>query len=403
MSKVVIFLIMALAAALVACGSSQDAKVVSNQSMQQSGFEAATDSAVFERRAMAAGAPAPMAEVEMEKAVIVSSGGITGDDSAGGNGQSLQAADRKVISTASISLEVEDVEPTIKRVQAVIDGMGGFVENLSSSGGSRNGEQYANMTLRVPQDRFLAAVEAVEALGVVQSRNLGSEDVSERFIDLEARLKSSLREEQSLLSLLERTNTVSEILTVERELARVRSEVERFQGQLNFLERRVDLATIHLSMFPPQEPGGQPPSASLGIEVSDVGQEVDAIKGLVGSFDGTVDGVFLSLKDGRERADVTVRVFTKDFARTVAFLEESGKVKTKELTEGKAGPDEGEAADLKPNARIQVSFNSKEGNAGRILAVAVAIAGILLAVAFGYLVVRWLRRLFRGRKENAVI
>ena len=98
-----------------------------------------------------------------------------------------------------------------------------------------------------------------------------------------------------------------------------------------------------------------------------------------------------------------MRVFTKDFARTVAFLEESGKVKTKELTEGKAGPDEDEAADLKPKARIQVSFNSKEGAAGRILAVAILIVGIVLAVAFGFLVVRWLRRLVRRRKENAVI
>ncbi len=401
MSKVVIFLIMALAAALVACGSGQEAELLSNQSKAQPGFASSEDAADFASPSFAAGAPAPLAEAAAEKAVRAADGGFTGNES-GGNGQSLQAADRKVISTASISLEVEDVEPTIKRVQAVIEGMGGFVENLSSSGGSRNGEQYANMTLRVPQDRFLAAVEAVEDLGVVQNRNLGSEDVSERFIDLEARLKSSLREEQSLLSLLERTNTVSEILTVERELARVRSEVERFQGQLNFLERRVDLATIHLSMFPPQGPGGQPPSAALGIEVSDVGKEVNAIKGLVGSFDGTVDGVFLSLKDGRERADVTVRVFAKDFDRTVAFLEESGKVKTKELTEGKAGPDD-EAADLKPNARIQVSFNSKEGGAGRILAVAVPIVGILLAAAFGYLVVRWLRRLARRRKENAAI
>ena len=402
MSKVVIFLIMALAVALVACGSGQDTESFSNQSKTQSGFASAEDTAVFASPSFPAGAPEPLAEAAAEKAVRAADGGFAGDES-GGNGQSLQAAERKVISTASISLEVENVEPAIKRVQAVIEGMGGFVENLSSSGGSRNGEQYANMTLRVPQDRFFAAVEAVEDLGVVQSRNLGSEDVSERFIDLEARLKSSLREEQSLLSLLERTNTVSEILTVERELARVRSEVERFQGQLNFLERRVDLATIHLSMFPPQGPGGQPPSAALGIEVSDVGQEVDAIKGLVASFDGTIDGVFLSLKDGKERADVTVRVFTKDFDRTVAFLEESGKVKTKELTEGKAGPDEDEAADLKPNARIQVSFNSKEGGAGRILAVAVLIAGILLVAGFGYLVFRWLRRLVRRRKENAVI
>ena len=85
----------------------------------------------------------------------------------------------------------------------------------------------------------------------MQSKNLGSEDVSEWSIDMQARLKSSLREEESLLSLLGRTSTVSEVLTIERELTRVRSDIERFQGQLNFLERRIDLATITVSLLSP--------------------------------------------------------------------------------------------------------------------------------------------------------
>ena len=88
-------------------------------------------------------------------------------------------------------------------------------------------------------------------VGKVQSKNLGSEDVSERFIDLQARLKSSLREEKSLLSLVGRTRTVSEVLAIERELTRVRSDIERFQGQLNFLERRIDLASITVSLSSP--------------------------------------------------------------------------------------------------------------------------------------------------------
>lgn len=64
-------------------------------------------------------------------------------------------------------------------------------------------------------------------MGAVESRNLGTEDVSAQFIDLEARLKSSLGEEQSLLRLLERASTVGEILTIERELFRVRADIER--------------------------------------------------------------------------------------------------------------------------------------------------------------------------------
>ena len=117
----------------------------------------------------------------------------------------------------------------------------------------------------MPQAQFSSAVEQIELVGKVQSKNLGSEDVSERFIDLQASLKSSLREEESLLSLLGRTSTVSEALTIERELTRVRSDIERFQGQLNFLERRIDLATITVSLASPHRSSGQPPSALRGL------------------------------------------------------------------------------------------------------------------------------------------
>ena len=103
----------------------------------------------------------------------------------------------------------------------------------------------------MPQAQFSSAVEQIELVGKVQSKNLGSEDVSERFIDLQARLKSSLREDESLLSLLDRTSTVIEVLAIERELTRVRLDIERLQGQLNFLERRIDLATITVSLSSP--------------------------------------------------------------------------------------------------------------------------------------------------------
>jgi hypothetical protein len=170
-------------------------------------------------------------------------------------------------------------QTAVNEVRAIAESLGGFVEQLSSSGGSER--QQAHMTIRVPQNQFFTALERIEALGEVQNRNLGSEDVSEQFIDLEARLKSALREEQSLLSLLERAQQVSEILTIERGLSRLRSEIERLQGQLNFLERRVELATITVSLFPPSEEVPQPPSASLLVEDSDVPSSVNEVKNRV--------------------------------------------------------------------------------------------------------------------------
>ena len=173
---------------------------------------------------------------------------------------SLEVTQRKIISNASIAVEVEVVQTAITEVRTIAESLGGFVEHLSSSGSPEH--QRATMTIRVPQDQFLSALERIETLGEVQSQSVGSEDVSEQFIDLEARLKSSLREEQSLLSLLEKTEGVGEILAIERELSRIRSEIERLQGQLNFLERRVDLATIGVTLIPPREESVEPPSAA---------------------------------------------------------------------------------------------------------------------------------------------
>ena len=79
------------------------------------------------------------------------------------------------------------VQPAINEIRAIAEGLGGFVEHLTSSGDSDR--EQATVTIRVPQDQFFLGMERIEALGKVRSRNMGSEDVSAQFIDLEARLK----------------------------------------------------------------------------------------------------------------------------------------------------------------------------------------------------------------------
>ena len=116
--------------------------------------------------------------------------------------------------------------------------------------------------MRVPGDRFLDALDGIERLGKAVGQTLGQRDVTGEAIDLEARLRSERSAEQSLLKLLDRAVSVSDVLTVERELKRVRADIERLQGQLEFIQRSVALATITVSFVLP--PGSVPvaPSAS---------------------------------------------------------------------------------------------------------------------------------------------
>ncbi len=303
----------------------------------------------------------------------------------------LDTTQRQVISQASASIEVEDVPAAVDQVRAIAESLGGFVGQLSSSGGPER--QQSTMTIRVPQLEFFATLERIKSLGKVRSENVGSEDVTEQFIDLEARLQSAQRQEESLLSLLGRAENVNEILTIERELSRVRSDLERYQGQLNFLERRVDLATIVVSLFPPDAEVTQPPSGSLTVEVSDVSGSVAEVKSLVSTVDGALDQVFVSVRNGKERADVTLRVFSRDFAQVLSSIEAQGKVRSKEVQEGKT-PAEGEATPSeKPDARLTVSFAEKESLLmGRLIAIGAPVGGAALLGFLFYLAYRTGRR-----------
>ena len=292
---------------------------------------------------------------------------------------------RQVISQGSMSVEVPDVPTAAARVRAIAEGAGGFVEQLSSFGVGES--QESTLTVRVPQAEFFSVFEQIKALGEVQNENAGSEDVTERFIDLEARLKSAQREELSLLSLLDRAEKISEILIIEQELTRVRTELERLQGQLNFLERRVDLASITVFLTPPQKDNGQAPWGSLTIESSDVGGSVNAIKGVVGQVGGEIDRVFTTTQGGRQRALMTVRVFAEDFGLLVTAVEDQGGLVFKEVQEGQAG----DTGSEEPGARLDITFQEQESSTlGRNLAIfaplgsagLVAVLGVLLYGAY---------------------
>ncbi|MCH8090395.1 MAG: DUF4349 domain-containing protein [Chloroflexi bacterium] len=355
---------------------------------QASGLGGAFDTGESTSAPAAGAVPAP--------AIAPAAPGVTSGSVEGSSASSIEFADRKVISTASLTVEVEDVQGAVAQVRAISESFGGFVEQLSVSGDDER--QQATVTVRVPQDQFLDALDGIEALGKLRNENIGSEDVTERFIDLEARLKSSLREEQSLLSLLERADSVADVLTIERELSRVRSDIERYQGQLNFLERRVALATITVFLHQPDSQASVPPSATLTVEVSDVTETISRVKALVASLEGELDRVFISTRDGVERGEIVLRVLSRDFGKILPSIEGQGEVQSKEVSEGSGDPG---PEDEEPDAPISVTFIEKDGSSsvGLIIAITAPIGGVALAVVLGIgflLAYRYGRRKGRG-------
>ena len=165
---------------------------------------------------------------------------------------------RKIVYRADIDLVVEQFDPLPEQIEAAVKQHGGFVSasNITGSPGQpRNGR----WTVRVPVDRFAEFLAAVRQLGEVRSINSTSDDVTAEYYDIEARIRNKQQEEERLLKLLaEATGKLEEILAVERELSRVRGEIEQAQGRLRMLKDVTELTTVTAERHGNQElcPGG---------------------------------------------------------------------------------------------------------------------------------------------------
>ena len=104
--------------------------------------------------------------------------------------------------------------------------------------------------MRIPVPQFQRFVEETSRLGVSERREIQSDDVTEEYVDLEARLANKQQLEARLLELVaKRTDEIKDVIAVEAELSRVREEIERMQGRLRYLTDRVALTTVEITAY----------------------------------------------------------------------------------------------------------------------------------------------------------
>ena len=195
----------------------------------------------------APGAPPPMAAA----APSAATGGAQKAD------ENAPAVSRKLVKKASLELEVSSTRDALARATRIADAQGGFVatsEQSAAQGDGSREQTSVSLTMRVPADHFVATLEALRKLGTGPgSERVATEDVSEEFIDLEARIKNQRALEAQFLEILTRAAKVEDALHVQREIAGVRTEIDRMEGRRRFLERETALSTITLQ-FTTAEP-----------------------------------------------------------------------------------------------------------------------------------------------------
>jgi hypothetical protein len=169
-------------------------------------------------------------------------------------------AARRIIYEAEINLVVKDVNEVESQIAALLKEHQGYV--AESSIDRTQGEELAGRwRVRIPVEHFDVFLDAVAKLGVAESRRQTAQDVTEEFVDLEAQISNKKKLEERIVELVNnQSGEIKDVIEVERELGRVRGEIEQMEGRLRYLTNRAELTTVSIvarevdDYVPPQAP-----------------------------------------------------------------------------------------------------------------------------------------------------
>jgi hypothetical protein len=156
-----------------------------------------------------------------------------------------------VIRTAEASIEVDSLEPAIRQLNQLATRLGGFVAGSGIESG-KNQLRRSFMELKIPSARFDEGKTGLAPIGKLESLKVDAQDVGEEFVDVNARMENSRRLERRLLDLLAtRTGKLKDVLDVEQSLARVREEIERYEGRIRYLQAHTAMSTLSVTIHEP--------------------------------------------------------------------------------------------------------------------------------------------------------
>jgi hypothetical protein len=169
-----------------------------------------------------------------------------------------------VIRNGQASIQVDSLERAVAQVRLLAGRIGGYVANTAMQTGQGQ-LRSASLEVKIPADRFDDGLGGLGGLGKLESVNVNAEDVGEEFTDVTARMGNARRLEARLIELLAtRTGKLKDVLDVEKELARVREEIERYEGRLRYLRAHAVLSTLTIYVHEPLPVVGRAGSSVIG-------------------------------------------------------------------------------------------------------------------------------------------
>ncbi|MFD2825081.1 DUF4349 domain-containing protein [Leeuwenhoekiella polynyae] len=156
--------------------------------------------------------------------------------------------EQQIIKTGNLRFETQNLSETKSTILKAVEATDGYIQNERS--GKDYQSNYQELQLRIPSKNFQQALTIIsKGVEFYDEKSISQRDVTEEFIDLEARLKAKRELENRYLQLLEKARSVKEILEIERELSTIREEIEAKEGRLNYLKKQVSYSTLTVYFY----------------------------------------------------------------------------------------------------------------------------------------------------------
>ncbi len=160
--------------------------------------------------------------------------------------------DRKIIRNGELTIETKNPTEDQRKLAAIAESLGGFVVTSEFQQSANQSTSTVNVIVRVPSANFQKATDEIRKTGIrVLHEKVSGKDVTEEFVDLEARLRAQKALEAQYLEIMKRASKISDVLEVQEKLTEVRTEIEQHEGRRRYLENQSALSTINISLQTP--------------------------------------------------------------------------------------------------------------------------------------------------------
>src|SRR5437588_4096127 len=277
-------------------------------------------------------------------------------------------ANRKLIRNAIVELEILSFDNAVQKITAVANEEHGYIATTDSEK-QANGKLRGQVVVKVLPENLDRFLQKVRALGELKNQTLGTEDVTKAYLDTDARLKNARVMEQRLIDMLKtKTGKVSDLLQVEKELGRVREEIEKMQGELKYWDSQVQLPTVTISLSEKdmEEPAAflLKERAELALYAPDVEKIYNEAKALASPKTQITNARLDRDYSGRVSARVSMLIGPEESDAQIARVKMMGRienfqVQTERVAQGGAGMSEN-AKTKRDKVELNITISREE-------------------------------------------